>query len=643
MNYKKLIFSVVLIFIPICFFLLLELVLSFFSLYDEHPLFLPDTAEGKSLLRVNPYVAERYFPPTSPVLPTLYPQPFEKEKSDGTIRVFCLGGSTTEGFPFDEQVPFPQQLKFMLQESLPNKTIEVINLGISAVNSYVVADLLPEVIEMQPDALIIYMGHNEFYGVFGSASGLTNINTHYLTKAYLYLRKFRTVRMLQSWLQPTPDSDSATESKTLMAAAAHPEPITIDSKLYRQTLDNFTANLSEIEALCSKHRIPLILGTLISNEKDLPPFQSNLDTTKTLLSKEIRQYLSNEPTTTDAVKLQQLLANFSPEDAEENAVLSYLYGKLALVQEDTSLAKSLLVRARDLDGIRFRASSELNDIIRRFAKQHNLHLADIEAMFRAHSPNGIIGASLVCDHLHPNPDGYFLMAKNYFEVLSSMLPEIQNSKVFEHTTPYFVSEIDWEIGLLKIHNMTRRWPFAEKPTGYEYYRPFSNKAMADIAYDYIYRHHHWPRAQFETAEYWLNQKQPTKSIAILRAVMAMYPDNTLPVIKIARIYMQYSNWHSAIKYLQHAIQLKADYGAAHMLLAECYSQINKLDEAIQEMQLALDSPDLLSTERRFGALKMAEWLLQINRSKEAHAMLRDLIKRYPDFKEANSLLEKLPY
>jgi lysophospholipase L1-like esterase len=629
------------ILIPICFFLLLELTLSVFSLYDEHPLFLSDNAEGKNLYRVNPYVAERYFPPTSPTLPTLYPQPFEKEKSAGTIRIFCLGGSTTEGFPFDEQVPFPQQLKFMLQESLPDRNIEVINLGISAVNSYTVADLLPEVIQMQPDAIIIYMGHNEFYGVFGSASGLSNINNHYLVKTYLLLRKFRTVRMLQRWLRGITPANDESASKTLMAAAARPEPIAIDSKLYRQTLENFTANLSDIEALCRKHRIPLILGTLISNERDLPPFQSNLVATKNLLNEDIRQFISNEPTISNVEKLQKSLAKFSSDDIAKNAVLSYLHGQAALVQGDTSLARSLLIRARDLDGIRFRAASELNEVIRRFATKHNILLADVETNFRAHSPGGIIGASLVCDHLHPNPDGYFLMAKSYFETLANVVTEAKQSKVLEHTNPYFVTELDWEIGLLKIHNMTRRWPFAEKPTGYENYQPYSNKAIADIAYSYIYQHHQWARAQFEAADYWLKQNQPTKSIAVLRAVMAMYPDNTLPVTKIAQIYMNYSNWSSAIKYLQHALQLKSNLGMAHMMLAECYRQINKIDEAIQEMQLALKAPDLLTTERRFGAFRMAEWLSQINRTKEAEAMLRDLIKRYPDFKEANTMLENL--
>ncbi len=641
MKFKRFIFTVILILIPICFFVLIELSLSVLSMYDEHPLFISDNSGQKELYRVNPYVAQRYFPPSSPTLPTLYPQPFGKEKSANTVRIFCLGGSTTEGFPFDEQVPFPQQLKFMLQESLPDKNIEVINLGISAVNSYIVADLLPEVIKMQPDAIILYMGHNEFYGVYGSASGLTTINTHFLVKTYLYLRKFRTVRMLQSWLQKTSSKNNKGAPQTLMAAAAHPNPIEINSKLYKQTLENFTANLSAIEALCRNNRIPLVLGTLISNEKDLPPFQYNTTSAKKNLNDEITQYVYKNITANDFQHFQQLMSILNLDDEHNSAIYSFLRGKLALSQGDTLLAKTLFIKSRDLDGIRFRASSELNDIIRRFTRQHNLLLADVESHFRARSPGGIIGKTLVCDHLHPNPNGYFLMAKSFYEALTNVFSELQHGQGLGRTEPYFVSDIDWEIGLLKIHSMTRRWPFAEQPTGYEHYRPYSNKDIADIAYNYIFNHHQWVRAQFETADYWLSHKQPTNSIAVLRAVMAMYPKNTLPIIKIAKIYMQYSNWSNAIKYLVYATQLNAELGTVHMLLAECYMQTNNADKAIKETLLALNSLDLLSTEKRYCAIRVAKWLSQNNRTQDAELVLRDLIKRFPTFEEAKILISHL--
>ncbi|MCI0618577.1 hypothetical protein L0244_36835, partial [bacterium] len=63
-----------------------------------------------------------------------------------TFRIFCLGGSTTAEFPFDCQVPFPTQLRYLLSQTHPQYQIEVINVGISAVNSFTVVDLLPDIL-----------------------------------------------------------------------------------------------------------------------------------------------------------------------------------------------------------------------------------------------------------------------------------------------------------------------------------------------------------------------------------------------------------------------------------------------------------------------------------------------------------------
>ena len=43
----------------------------------------------------------------------------------------------------------------------------------AAVNSYVLLDFVDEILDVDPDAVLIYAGHNEYLGVFGVASGLT--------------------------------------------------------------------------------------------------------------------------------------------------------------------------------------------------------------------------------------------------------------------------------------------------------------------------------------------------------------------------------------------------------------------------------------------------------------------------------------
>ena len=166
---KKRIFTAMMLSVPVVLLLALEGVLRLAGVFEREPLFRTIWHKGEQVRQINQHVARRYFDPVQVTVPGAMPERFAIEKSANTYRILCLGGSTTAGFPFDGHVPFPQQLRFLLRQTDPQTRFEVLNLGISAVNSFTFVDLLPELFDMQPDAVLIYMGHNEFYGEFGSA------------------------------------------------------------------------------------------------------------------------------------------------------------------------------------------------------------------------------------------------------------------------------------------------------------------------------------------------------------------------------------------------------------------------------------------------------------------------------------------
>ena len=61
---------------------------------------------------------------------------FPVKKDPDTIRIFCLGGSTTYGHPFDGRTSFPRWLEDLLKASSPDKNFEVINAGGVSYASY---------------------------------------------------------------------------------------------------------------------------------------------------------------------------------------------------------------------------------------------------------------------------------------------------------------------------------------------------------------------------------------------------------------------------------------------------------------------------------------------------------------------------
>lgn len=141
-------FGLALLLTPLLLLALFEFSLRLFNLFPREPLFVEAVQDGREVVQINPGVATRYFNPKKVVVPNLYPETFSRSRSENTFRIFCLGGSTTAGFPFEFQVPFPARLKSLLSSQYPRTHFEVINLGLSAVNSFTVLDFIPEVLEI---------------------------------------------------------------------------------------------------------------------------------------------------------------------------------------------------------------------------------------------------------------------------------------------------------------------------------------------------------------------------------------------------------------------------------------------------------------------------------------------------------------
>ena len=51
---------------------------------------------------------------------------------------------------------------------MPDKTVEVFNLGITSIASFAVAQVVKDALALEPDLVVVYTGHNEFYGIYGA-------------------------------------------------------------------------------------------------------------------------------------------------------------------------------------------------------------------------------------------------------------------------------------------------------------------------------------------------------------------------------------------------------------------------------------------------------------------------------------------
>ncbi|MGH7594948.1 MAG: GDSL-type esterase/lipase family protein [bacterium] len=645
-QHKKIIFALLTALSPIVFFVLLEGLLRLFGLFRQEPFIVETSHRGKEYYRLNQWVAKRYFDPRQVTVPGLQPEKFVKNKDAKTFRIFCLGESTTAGFPFDCQVPFPAQLRYLLAQAYPQYQIEVINVGISAVNSFTVVDLLPDILAHAPDLIIIYMGHNEFYGAYGSASTVSLGQHDGFIRFYLKLQKLHFVQMLKRLVALFSSSkNTPSPHRDLMPSVIKDQSIIYESEKYRRTLQSFQNNLDLIIDKCAEKNVPAILSNLVANVRDLPPFASaNLE----LMNEQIKKSYEAIVARGDSLLARELYAEsvtiYRKALAQDSSVaqLWYNIGKAFAALQDSIAANHFLYGAKDRDVIRFRASEHVNQIIAEAAQKYQARCVDMKTIFTQRSPQGLIGNNIMVDHLHPDPNGYYLMAIAFYDaVRATGLLKNPEANFTPAAQPYFVTDLDWDIGLLKVFEMTHRWPFPEQPVKLDDYKPYGDPAATAIAKEYLLADNVWSRAHYKMADEYMKRQDFERARQEYLAVSVFAPDDPYPFQMVAKTYETEGAWDRREIFLKKTLPLSDQKGMLLYQIAMAQWQQKNLIAACESMTKALNYPDLSRVQKQNARFYLAGFYADSRDFASARNILIALLREDPGFQPARVFLQKL--
>jgi lysophospholipase L1-like esterase len=89
------------------------------------------------------------------------PRRFEAKKPPGTYRIFCVGASTTAGWPF-QRGSYPEWLGAFAADLQPDRRVEVINAGIHGFDTERVLSVVDEILAYHPDMVILQTGFNDY-------------------------------------------------------------------------------------------------------------------------------------------------------------------------------------------------------------------------------------------------------------------------------------------------------------------------------------------------------------------------------------------------------------------------------------------------------------------------------------------------
>jgi len=406
------------IFVPLLLLVAIEGSLRLFGVGYSTDVTEPCTVQGRPASCYNLFFPAPFFPPGMIKTPQAYSIPAEKPQ--GTYRIFVLGESAAMGDP-DPAYAFSRYLEVMLRERYPSMKFEVVNTGSVAINSHVLLPIARGLAKQHPDLFIIYSGNNEVVGPYGPGTALTSSGMSLpVIRGSIFVRSTRIGQLL---------TKVGTEKREWTGMEMFlDKQVRASSPLMKYAYENFERNLRDTVEVARRSGARVIVSTVATNLNDCAPFGSQHR--EDLSPEDLRSWtalvqqgseLDNARSYAEALKLYQAAAKIDDQYAE----LEFRIAHCLWVLGDYGGAREHFGRARDLDTLRFRADSKINDINRSVATSSaGAELVDGEKIFSdsKESPNGLVGSELVYEHVHMTPLGNYLLARAMFLQIASKLP-----------------------------------------------------------------------------------------------------------------------------------------------------------------------------------------------------------------------------
>jgi tetratricopeptide (TPR) repeat protein len=562
---------------------------------------------------LNPDVAGRYFFSTED-LPQSNNDAFDIIKRGNAFRIFVMGGSSAQGFPFSPNGTISRYIRDRLELIYPNQYIEVINLGITATNSYTIRDLIPGVLEQKPDLILIYAGHNEYYGAFGVGSSENIGNSREIVNFLICLNKFKSVELIRNGVttlmtlfRDDADQDSH-RGGTLMARIVKEQLIPFNSDSYNVGLEQFEGNFEDILQMTKDAGVPVVIGTLVSNLRDRKPFIS------------------------------------VGHNSNEFADSVYLKALHQLKHGNSNSADSLFRKSKDLDALRFRAPEKINETIKRLAEKFSCGFVDVDSAFNANSPDGVVGNNLIVDHLHPSLSGYLLMGKVYFEAMErkNFLPDDKKLQITVNqqdsivTHNFAFSRLDSSISNIRLIGLLNDWPFVDKPDLSFIKELKMSDRIDSIAYKIAVENMNWERGHREAAEWYLSKSDYLNFAKEFMVIVSQYPFKLNDYDYAASQLINVKEYDLAYIFLFNRFKETPDAFSAKWL-GNINLNKGKVDEAIKYLSASTkyDNNDAQTFYNLAGAY------IQRDDYKNALESIKKCLSLKPDFPNAQTLKVQL--
>lgn len=386
---------------------------------------LPSSNHGQPTFVQNNQFGVRFFGARRARTP--HPISILRDKPPEVVRVFVFGESAAYGDP-QPRLGLPRVLLAMLSLRHPGVKFEVVNAAMTAINSHVIVPIARDCAKAGGDIWVIYMGNNEVVGPFGAGTVFGPQSPPMpLVRASLALKTTRLGQWLDSWRAAWHKAPAENEDWGGMMMFLD-QQVRADDPRMAAVYRHFSRNLSDIIRAGHESGAGIVVSTVAVNLKDCAPFASEhraglADSDKAQWDQlhQAGVVAENSGNMPEAEARFQAAARIDGTVAE----LQFQLGRCALARRSQTEAQARFAAARDLDTLRFRCDSRLNELIRQAAtgrEASHVLLADSERALAAASPDGLPGGDLFYEHVHPTFAGNYLLARTMAEQIEKLMP-----------------------------------------------------------------------------------------------------------------------------------------------------------------------------------------------------------------------------
>ena len=381
----------------------------------------PASSEVEELWIPNSRFGWRFFPPAiarSPVVSKV-----AREPEGDPLRVVVLGGSAALGTP-DAAFGFGRQLEVMLEETWPEREVEVVVTAMTAINSHVVLPIAEESLRrLDPDVLAVYLGNNEVVGPWGPGTVFAGFSDSLSAIRWsLWLSSTRIGQLVQDLAGGGEDVPSEWRGLGLFEE----RELAPDDPRLESVYSHLEANLRDLAAAARRDGVPVLLSTVAVNLTDSPPFASvhREDLTEEELARWQEAFdrgverLEAAQGEEDVREALAALGEAEELDGGYAALHFYMAHAHKLLQEPEE-AERRWRQARDTDALRFRADSRIDEVIRKVAEsEEGVDLVDGQAAVAG--DDGPPGNEVFWEHVHLNPEGNYRLAEAFFRGVATL-------------------------------------------------------------------------------------------------------------------------------------------------------------------------------------------------------------------------------